>query len=198
MGVSLIIRRVHLYLALFLTPWMLMYAISTIAMNHRGWFESYYGGRVARWDRVSKEKFAPALTPDASRQDVADAILAHLHIEGEHSVRGRLTQRLSITRDNPFDMRRITYSPSDSLLVVEKRRSRLPAILESLHRRRSYQSLILTEDLWGFTVDLTILAMLFWAGSGLWLWWEMSVTRRLGAIALVTGIALYGFFLLTI
>ena len=30
---SKIIRRVHMYLALFLAPWMLMYALSTLAMR---------------------------------------------------------------------------------------------------------------------------------------------------------------------
>jgi hypothetical protein len=33
--VSLLLRRAHMYLALFLFPWMLMYALSTLAMNHR-------------------------------------------------------------------------------------------------------------------------------------------------------------------
>ena len=198
MGASLLIRRIHLYLALFLTPWMLMYAISTIAMNHRAWFESYYGGHVVEWKHVSEEKFAPDLEPDASRRDVANAILAHLGIEGAHNVRGRLDQHIAITRDDPFDARRIAYSASDSQLVVERRLSRLPAVLESLHRRRGYEHPILTEDFWGFSVDLTIIAMLFWAGSGLWMWWEMSVTRRLGAFALGIGLILYVFFLLTI
>ena len=32
---SLLLRRAHMYLALFLFPWMLMYALSTLAMNHR-------------------------------------------------------------------------------------------------------------------------------------------------------------------
>jgi len=27
------IRRIHMYLALFLAPWVLMYALSTMAMN---------------------------------------------------------------------------------------------------------------------------------------------------------------------
>ena len=30
---SKILRRTHLYLALFLTPWVLMYAVSTLARN---------------------------------------------------------------------------------------------------------------------------------------------------------------------
>ena len=32
---SKIVRRTHMYLALFLAPWMMGYAVSTIAMNHR-------------------------------------------------------------------------------------------------------------------------------------------------------------------
>ena len=35
MGCSLVLRRTHMYAALFLTPWMLIYALSTMAMNHR-------------------------------------------------------------------------------------------------------------------------------------------------------------------
>ena len=31
---SKIIRRVHLYLALFLTPWMLVYALSGLLLDH--------------------------------------------------------------------------------------------------------------------------------------------------------------------
>lgn len=47
-------------------------------------------------------------------------------------------------------------------------------------------------------MDLVIVAMLFWVLSGLWMWWELKVTRRLGAIFIFGGIALFGFFLLTI
>jgi hypothetical protein len=37
--ISKILRRTHMYLALFLTPWMLIYALSTMAMNHRELFK---------------------------------------------------------------------------------------------------------------------------------------------------------------
>jgi hypothetical protein len=32
---SKFIRQTHMYLALLLAPWILLYALSTIAMNHR-------------------------------------------------------------------------------------------------------------------------------------------------------------------
>jgi hypothetical protein len=36
--ISKLLRRSHMYLALFLTPWMLVYALSTMGMNHRQYF----------------------------------------------------------------------------------------------------------------------------------------------------------------
>ena len=32
-------RRTHLYLGLFLTPWVLMYALSSIPFSHNDYFE---------------------------------------------------------------------------------------------------------------------------------------------------------------
>jgi hypothetical protein len=36
--------------------------------------------------------------------------------------------------------------------------------------------------------------MIFWAASGLWMWWEMKLTRRWGAIFGMAGLALFGLF----
>ena len=43
MTFSKLVRRTHMYLALFLFPWVLMYAVSTLAMNHRAVFVRMYG-----------------------------------------------------------------------------------------------------------------------------------------------------------
>ena len=40
-----------------------------------------------------------------------------------------------------------------------------------------------------------IAAMVFWALSGLWMWWEMKATRRLGLLALLGGAAVFAFYL---
>jgi hypothetical protein len=51
---------------------------------------------------------------------------------------------------------------------------------------------------WAVSVDLVIVAMMFWVLSGLWMWWEMKVTRRLGALAALGGAGLFAFYLLAI
>ena len=51
---SKILRRTHMYLALFLAPWVLMYALSTAAMNHRSHLAGAYADkRPVPWVKES-------------------------------------------------------------------------------------------------------------------------------------------------
>ena len=47
-------------------------------------------------------------------------------------------------------------------------------------------------------MDVVIVAMVIWVLSGLWMWWEMKVTRALGAAAALGGAGLFAFYLLTL
>ena len=98
----------------------------------------------------------------------------------------------------PITPRRITYTPADGRLVIESQVFRTPAFLERMHRRRGYQSGYALDDTWAFSVDLVIVAMIFWVASGLWMWWEMKVTRRLGFAFAASGVAIFALFLSTI
>ena len=69
------------------------------------------------------------------------------------------------------------------------------ALLERFHRRRGYTTGYALDTAWAVSVDLVIGAMVFWALSGLWMWWEMKVTRRLGACAIASGLGLFAAYL---
>lgn len=200
---SKIIRRTHMYLGLFLAPWMLMYGLSTMAMNHRAWFQEYYGGQGAVWEKESERHIAANVAADIAAQPDANAgaarILAELSLEGRFGVRGKLTdESITINRNDPVVPRRITYTPATGIAVVEKQVFRTNQFLERMHRRRGYGSGFGTDNAWAFSVDLVIVAMIFWAASGVWMWWELKVTRALGALFAGVGILLFGFFLMTI
>ena len=112
---SKLLRRTHLYLALFLAPWVLMYASSTFVMNHATWFGQ-----------------SPAAV-----------------------------------------------------------------FLKRIHRLRGFPGGV-SKDLWGIAVELFCLAVLFWVLSGLWMWWEMRATRRLGLAALLFGLLTFALFLVVL
>lgn len=194
-----LIRRTHMYLALFLAPWVLMYALSTMAMNHHHFVRGLYGGDKPPFKKERELAYEPTFPTDATPQTMARQILADLDLDGRHRVRGQADHGpLTILRLDPVNPQRILYLPTEKRVVVEKQESRIPNVLARLHLRQSYRFDYAFDDTWAFSVDLVIAAMVFWAASGLWLWWELKATRRWGAVSIVGGIGLFTLFLCTI
>lgn len=194
---SKLIRRVHLYLGLFLTPWLVMYALSTIAMNHRAQLREWTGRTMPAWqaEREAAIGEAPAGLDDKAR---AAWVLAQLDMTGAHQINSVKTPpgTMVITRLYAFNNRRVTYEPAERRAKIEHQTFQWNFWLEKMHRRRGYQHAAWTDDLWAGTVDLVIVAMGLWVATGFWMWWELKKTRRLGAIFALGGIALFALFLL--
>ncbi len=197
---SKILRRTHMYLGLFFMPWMLMYALSTMAMNHRQFFLQKYGGEMVRWDKEQEQSYPGSIPSDMEVRAAGLQILTHLRLnDGAYSARKSPDgQTITIFRDDPVVPRRITYTHLGQSLLVEKQVFRMPAFLERMHRRRGFQSGFLLTDTWGLMVDLAIAAMILWVLTGLWMWWELKTTRSLGAVFFAIGAGLFAFFIVLI
>ena len=196
---SKILRQTHMYLGLFLVPWLAMYALSTIVMNHREAFQEHYGGSLVRWDKEREGTAAFRFSPGAAPQFMGEQILEQLQLPGNFNANlSKDRSKLTINRTDPLAPRRITYFPADNRLLVERQEMRAEPFLESLHRRRGYQSRYLPDRLWGFSVDLAIAGMLAWVLSGLWMWWELKATRRTGALFALGGMLIFCFYLVRI
>ena len=187
-----------MYLGLFLFPWMLMYAMSTAAMNHRGFFAGVYGASPLTYQIERTFAFDGVFPPDADLRTVSRQILDAAGLDGSHGVSRRQDGALVITRNDLLNPRRLTYVPADRTVIVERLSHRPNAFLERFHRRRGYATGYAVDTVWAVSVDLVIVAMVFWGLSGLWLWWEMKVTRRFGAAAIAAGVGLFAFFLATL
>ena len=195
---SKFLRWSHLYLALFLTPWILIYALSTMAMNHRQFFTKP-GANPVRFEKESEQTYTGTLPVQATARQMALQLLKGLNLEGTFSVQGRPEgERITILRQDPIFPRRITFTPKSGLLVVERQVFSAHTFLERMHRRRGYQHDRLLEDAWAISVDLVIAALVFWALSGVWMWWELRSTRSWGGACLLLGTGLFGLFLFSI
>jgi hypothetical protein len=195
---SKVIRRTHMYVALFLFPWMLMYAISTLAMNHRGFFTARYGSASPAFEKERELIYDGSFSDNAELRAISRQILSSLDLDGAHGVTRRKDGAIVINRNDLIAPRRLTFSPIDRTLVIEKLAHRPNAFVERFHRRRGYATGYRLDTAWAVTVDLVIAAMVFWAASGLWMWWEMKVTRRIGVSALIGGAATFALYLFTI
>ena len=198
-GASLLVRRIHLFLGLFLAPWVLIYAASTLVMHHRGLVRSIFPNQAPALVTEREVDYSRTFPSNATPQQMGQAILRDLDLDGTHSVSGgEKGKPLRINRQHPLGPRRITYQPDTGKVSVQRERYPLHTFLERMHTRRGYQQPYALEDSWAFSVDLAALTMIFWSLSGIWLWWELRATRMWGAICLGLGVALFAAFLILI
>src|SRR5262245_55546006 len=113
MGSSMLLlwlRRIHMYAALFLVPWVVIYAVSTLVMNHA----AHFGGPPPAPVFVVQETRArpgAAVAGEGARQSGA-RLLADLGQEGKfRAQRDGATGRLVVTRDHPLGPQRFTHDP---------------------------------------------------------------------------------------
>jgi hypothetical protein len=198
MMISKVVRRTHMYLALFFFPWVLMYAMSTLAMNHRALFVSAYGEGPVPFVEERRLVYDGVFPEHAELRTIAKQILQSVGLDGAHGVSRRKDGAIVINRHDLVTPRRLTYSPADRTLVIERLQPRPNAFLERFHRRRGYATGYALDTVWAVSVDLFIIAMVFWVLSGLWMWWEMKVTRRVGLTSLVAGTGVFALYLLTL
>ena len=164
---SLIVRRTHMYLALFLFPWMLMYALRTPAMNHRAFFVEKYGSGPAVYEKDREFGYDAAVPEDIELRTISRQILAEAGLDGAHGVTRRKDGAIVITRNDLATPRRLTYTPSTQTVLVEKMPHRANAFLERFHRRRGYATGYALDTVWAVSVDLVIVAMVILGPLGL-------------------------------
>jgi hypothetical protein len=181
-----------MYLALFLAPWMIGYALSTLAMNHRMPRPTVF---VTERDEHYPNVFEAGTPP----REIARQILSDLNLDGAFGVQGPATDgTLVINRQGMLSPRRITFSPQNRRLVVERMELETSGFLNRFHRRRGYQQPYAADLAMAISVDAVIVAMVFWALSGLWMWWEMRATRWWGLACAAAGIGIFMSFVLAI
>lgn len=196
---SRVIRRTHMYLALFLTPWMVIYALSGLVLNHNQAVRAFYGTRFGQFEKVEERPYAAAFSEGADSRMIGAQILEHLGLSGTFNVQGTPTQpRLVINRNAAFAAHRITYFRNEHRLLVEKQAFSAPVFVNRAHFRHGYEQPFLSSKIWAVIVDLAVVGMLFWVVSGVWMWWEIRPARLTGAAFALVGFTMFGILLATI
>jgi hypothetical protein len=194
-AISRLVRRVHLFTGLFLAPWMMMYALSTLVMTHHESVRSFYSSEKPAMVTERELDYSRSFPAGAKNEAIAQEILRDLGMEGAHEVSGgKSGSPLVIDRMHALPHRRITFDASKNRITMEREEFRTPTLLDRLHRRRGYNHPYTLEDTWGFSVDVAVVTMVFWSLSGIWLAWEIKTTRLWGALSLGTGLGLFALF----
>ncbi len=184
---NLVFRRTHLYLGMFLLPWMLMYGVSTVLFNHGPTFRQFRPTEPA-WTQLWEKEYALELPAGNDRlRETARRVLDDHGLQGAFGAQ-RQGPRLVINVPNFRQPVRLTYDPAQKQLRAEERTFSWVEVLIRLHQRVGYGQGDFLYKVWGVLVDLFCVGTLAWIGTGLYLWWRLPVARTWGWIALGGGV----------
>lgn len=183
-------RRTHLYLGLFLMPWLLMYGASSFIIIHQKWFDAE---KQNDWEPVFEKTYnrpvnAPAGNNTPELRTLAQEILKDLNLEGAFWTERPNQDTVHIDRFSFRDSISITYSIKDQKIKAERRRMRTPQVITRLHFRGGFRQTTLLDNFWGFMVDFACVGILLWVASGFVMWWRLPRLKLWGALATAGGV----------
>jgi hypothetical protein len=175
----------HIYLGLFCTPYLLIFAISSLSFNHVSLQEGF--------TPVASEKVTLDVSPGdfENPRAMGEALRDSLHLMGwfipwESSVdsSGFLVNIRNLGRDF-----RISGSWSSSEAEMTTNSTRTISRLKGLHGlHETIPGAPWWINAWGFYQDITVYSLLFWAASGIYLWWISKSRSSTSAIWLAGSV----------
>ena len=182
-------RRTHLYLGLFLLPWLMMYGVSSFIVIHQSLFS--LGKPLGRELIFEKSYDRPVKTQGANNgpelRAAAQDILKDCNWEGAFWVDKPNADTVHIDRFSFRENISLTYSIKDQKLKAERQPMRWSQVAIRMHFRGGYEQSEFWNKFWGVLVDVACVGIIIWVASGLIMWWRLRRLRVWGAMAVGGG-----------
>jgi hypothetical protein len=185
-------RSLHLYLGMFLSPFVLAFAVSVFLLTHT--FLSPAGGAVT--SHAANLPIPPGLDSLNGRARV-DALRPVLEAAG---VRGEIWSVRSIPKEGRLQLRVIVpgrettvdIAPAAATAEITRRTTGVWDGLVTLHKLPGPHLADIRGNwifirLWSWLADATVYGVLFLSLSGLYLWYTIRDARRAGLVMLALG-----------
>jgi hypothetical protein len=188
-----LVRTIHLYAALFLAAFVVMYAVTGFIMYRSSWFPNHHKDTV----RQVVFQWEPLLGSGDNRAvfDYLESIQAQvgkdLGLEGRYEFsRKEKDGRFTLFYLRPGSQERVFFTPGMDSVEVSRRDYGFAQMMNRMHQFHGYKGGVLFW-LWGFLLDLVSLSMILFGVSGVYLWYTLKSTQRRLGWALLGGSTLY-------
>lgn len=196
-------RRLHLYLAMILLPWAVMYGISAIPFTRNSYFNELYKDGVPQWttryeqayDRVPPEKWTADVLRPFAKKVIDDLGIEITSAYGAYRPNNR---EIIVLVFDFWNNTRMRYNIENKTITVQDKRFRWDQFFTSLHARGGYRQDGFLNTTWSVIVDLVSIGFILWVASGLYMWWQLKGTRKWGALAVGSGLISFVIFLMTL
>lgn len=188
-------RDLHLYIGLFLSPFVLLFAVSVIFLAH-GWLP---GGAPRVTPRlVGNLSFPPELEQLKGREQVSAVrkVLDGLGVRGEIGFIRRIARERRLVMQVSIPGRETTadLNLAAGTATISERDTGVAEATVFLHKLPGPHNVqirvnTLYMEVWRWLADATVYLILFLSASGVYLWTVLRAERRVG-LSLITAGAL--------
>jgi hypothetical protein len=189
-----IIRDLHLYLGLFISPFVLVFSLSVFFLVHT-WLPKI--GPGASQTRVVSGLPLPANLPTLSGRSLIDALrpaLEKAEVPGEVGFVRHLVKEESLIIPVTIPGREtiVTISFASREATIVTRETGLAEALATLHKSPGGHAPAIRMNwfymkAWRWMADATVYLILFISVSGIYLWYVLRAERKVGFILLLAG-----------
>ena len=178
-----LIRKIHLYASLTTLVFFAMYLITSFMMMHHDFF---HPGEA--------EKFTEEF--EVSANDISDEnwdlFLSEHGVHGKQ-VRERTSEEGDLIRDydSPQSHYKLTIAANRQSVSIETMNRNTAGAVIGFHRLRGYEGPI-TYLLYAFMLDVTAIALIVFALTGIILWLNVLKDKRWGWATLAFGMVYVG------
>ena len=186
------VRRAHLYTGLFLLPWVIMFGVSTIPINHQS-------PEPVNWTPIGEHTFdAPVPGAEDNLRPLGRQMMIAAGVEGGYWVYRVNPRQVQVGHPDFLAPVRMNYFTEDKRLVVERRPFSLRPFLSGMHTRGGYDMGGFWDSVWAVFVDVLCVGLILWIASGIYMWWGLPSTRRWGWLALGAGAVCFAVIIATL
>ena len=187
-----LVRRAHLYTGLFLLPWIIMFGVSTIPINHES-------PGPEQWTRIGEHTFDAAVpAQEENLRPLGRQMMTAAGLEGGYWVYRVNPRQVQVGHPDFLSPVRLNYFTQDKRLIVERRPFRWRAFLSGMHTRGGYDMDGFWDSVWALFIDLVCVGLLLWMATGIYMWWGLRSTRRWGWTALAAGVICFAVIIATL
>lgn len=193
-------RKLHYYLGLYFLFFLWLFAFTGLLLNHPQWPPAQF------WSEREEAQFQVSIQPLPGDTDLARAreLMRQLNLAGEIDWPDQAPPpgKLEFTVNRPGSLNRVSADLVLSNVSVQHIRINAWGVMNVLHsfsgtraNNPSANRDWLLTTLWVAAMDALAAGLLLMVLTSYYMWFRLRQKRRLGLIALASGVLICGFFL---